>query len=325
MTTTDAGTTGPTTMLPDPSLLTDVLPTDRLGPRGRPQGELRDELYRIHDVRNAANVVSVWLQTFGVIIVALMLHNPIAWVVAFLLMGRGIGLYAILAHEAAHRLLFSNRKVNDFVGAWLIAYPAFVPIDAYRRGHMAHHKEEFGASEPDLNLYVGYPITRASWRRKLVRDATGQSGWKNFKALLLAFRSETARPVVLRITACQVVIFTAFAVAGYPLVWPLLWLAPWMTVWRVLNRLRAVAEHGGMQASPDRRLTTHHVHQSWLARFWFVPFNTGWHLAHHVDIGVPFQQLPALHRELVDAGWVTPGLEYPSYLAFWRRASGRTT
>ena len=23
--------------------------------------------------------------------------------------------------------------VNDFVGAWLVAYPAFVPIDAYRR------------------------------------------------------------------------------------------------------------------------------------------------------------------------------------------------
>ena len=323
MTTTDADTTGPTTMLPDPSLLTDVLPTDRLGDRGRPVGPLREELYRIHDVRNALNVVSVWLQTFGVIVVALLLHNPIAWVAAFFLMGRGVGLFAILGHEAAHRLLFSNRKVNDFVGAWLVAYPAFVPIDAYRRGHMAHHKEEFGASEPDLNLYVGYPITRASWQRKLTRDAVGISGWKNLKMLLLAFRSKTARPVALRIAACQVVIFTVFAVAGYPLVWPLLWLAPWMTVWRVLNRLRAVAEHGGMRASPDRRLTTHHVHQSWIARFWFVPFHTGWHLAHHVDIGVPFQQLPRLHRELVDAGWITPGLEYPSYLAFWRTASGR--
>jgi fatty acid desaturase len=76
-----------------------------------------------------------------------------------------------------------------------------------------------------------------------------------------------------------------------------------------------------MQQSTDRRLTTHHVRQRFWARFWIVPFNTGWHLAHHVDIGVPFQNLPALHRELETSGWVQPGLEYPSYPALWRRAS----
>jgi fatty acid desaturase len=94
-------------------------------------------------------------------------------------------------------------------------------------------------------------------------------------------------------------------------------------VWRVINRLRGVAEHGGMERSDDRRLTTHHIHQSWLARFWMVPFNTGWHLAHHVDIGVPFQNLPRFHQELVTVGWIDPALEYPSYWSFWRRASSR--
>ena len=80
-----------------------------------------------------------------------------------------------------------------------------------------------------------------------------------------------------------------------------------MTVWRVINRLRAIAEHGGMSRSTDRRLTTHHVHQSWAARFWIVPFNTGWHLAHHVDMGVPFQE-PArpLHAELRGAADGSP-------------------
>jgi fatty acid desaturase len=91
-----------------------------------------------------------------------------------------------------------------------------------------------------------------------------------------------------------------------------------MSVWRVLNRLRAIAEHGGMTRSDDRRLTTHVVRQTPLARFWLVPYNTGWHLAHHVDPGIPFRRLPALHRELVESGWVTVGLEYPSYRALWR-------
>jgi fatty acid desaturase len=188
---------------------------------------------------------------------------------------------------------------------------------------MAHHKEEFGPNEPDMGLYAGYPITRDSWHRKLRRDAFGNSGWKNLKSLLLAFRSPRARGVATRIMACQAVIFVGFAVAGYPLVWPLLWLLPWMTVWRVLNRLRAIAEHGGMQRSDDRRLTTHHVRQGFWARFWMVPFNTGWHLAHHVDIGVPFSHLPRFHEELVRSGWIDPRLEYPSYWALWRRASSR--
>ena len=308
-------------MTMDPALLPDVLPTDRLAASGRPLGSLRTDLYRRHDVRNAGNVIGVWVQSVGVIALALATHNPLAWVAAFLLMGRAHALFAILGHEAAHRLLFTNRRANDLVGAWLVAYPAFVPIDIYRRGHMAHHKEEFGPNEPDLALYNGYPISRDSWHRKLRRDAFGSSGWKNLRSLLRAVTSSFGRPVALRILAWQAVLLAGFTLAGYPLAYPFLWLLPWMTVWRVINRLRAIAEHGGAQRSSDRRLTTHHVRQTWLARFWMVPFNTGWHLAHHVDIGVPFQNLPRLHRELVAAGWIPPGYTYPNYRALWRRAS----
>jgi fatty acid desaturase len=313
----------PGTMLPEPAILPNTLPTDVLNERGRPVGPLREELRRIPDVANVFHVIGLWVQSVGIIALALWTHHPLAWIAAFLLMGRAHARFAILGHEAAHRLLFSNRRINDWVGAWLIAYPGFVPIDAYRRGHMAHHKEEFGPNEPDMGLYAGYPITRASWHRKLRRDAFGNSGWKNLKSLILAFRSTRARGVATRIMVSQAVIFVGFAVAGYPLVWPLLWLLPWMTVWRVLNRLRAIAEHGGMQRSDDRRLTTHHVRQGFWARFWMVPFNTGWHLAHHVDIGVPFSHLPRFHAELVAAGWKEPRLVYPSYWALWRRASSR--
>ncbi len=314
------------TMLPDPDLLVDALPTDRLGPTGRPTGELRDELRRIPDVANVFHVIGLWVQSVGVLALAAWWGNPVGWIIAFPLMGRAMGRFAILGHEAAHRLLFSNRRANDWVGAWLVAYPAFVPLDAYRRSHMAHHKEEFGPNEPDLGLYAGYPITKDSWRRKLTRDADGNSGWKNLKGLLRALRSEYGRPVALKILGWQAVLFVGLWVGlGSWWIYPLFWLLPWMTFWRVLNRLRAVAEHGGMQASSDRRLTTHHVRQRPWARFWIVPFNTGWHLAHHVDIGVPFSKLPQLQRELEAAGYAQPGLEWPSYTALWRHASSRPT
>ncbi len=310
-------------MAPDDGRLPQVLPTDRLLAGGKPVPALRAELRRIPNARNVANVLGVLVQSFGVIALAVWLDHPLAWVAAFLLMGRAFALYAILAHEAAHRLLFSTRWLNDGVGRWLLAYPAFVPFDAYRRSHFAHHRDELGPDEPDLALYARYPITRASMRRKLTRDAYGNSGWKNLKGLLLAVRSPTARPVALRILGAQAVLLVGFTLIGRPELYVLLWLAPWMTVWRVLNRLRAIAEHGGMTRSPDRRQTTHHVDQHWPARFWIAPFNTGWHLAHHVDMGIPFHHLPALHRELVDAGWVTPDLTYPNYVLLWRALASR--
>jgi fatty acid desaturase len=265
----------------------------------------------------------VYAQSFGVIALAAWIGHPAAWIVAFVLIGRAFALYAILAHEAAHKLLFTDKRANDVVGRWLLAYPAFVPFDVYRRSHFAHHKDEMGPQEPDLGLYQGYPITRASLVRKLRRDLFFVSGWKNLRPLLRALRSAPGRPLALRILGVQAAILAVFALVGRPELYPLMWLAPWMTVWRVINRLRAIAEHGGMARSPDRRLTTHVVRQRPLARFWMVPYNTGWHLAHHVDMGVPFRNLPALHDELVRAGWVTPALEYPSYTALWRALSSR--
>jgi fatty acid desaturase len=113
------------------------------------------------------------------------------------------------------------------------------------------------------------------------------------------------------------------ALAGYPLAYWLLWFAPYMTVWRVINRLRSIAEHGGMTRSKDRRRTTHSVRQHPVARFLLVPYWIGWHLAHHCDSGVPMRNLRRYHEELVQSGYIAPGLEYASYPALWRSlASG---
>jgi fatty acid desaturase len=309
-----------TTMLPPPELLPDVLPTDRLTASGKAKPEVREALRRIPNLANAWSVLFAWVQIIGAAVIAVRLNNPFVWVAAFLLAGRGFALLNILGHEAAHRLLFSRKPVNDRVGRWLLAYPAFTPIDQYRRAHMAHHRDEMGPEEPDVGLYAHYPVTPASLRRKLTRDAIGNSGWKNLKGLLKATRkAKVARTII----GVQLVIFAVCVAVGHPWLYLILWLAPWMTVWRVLNRLRAIAEHGGMTRSSDRRLTTHHVRQGFWARFWIAPYKTGWHLAHHVDIGIPFRHLPALHEELRHAGWVPDALEYKSYTSLWRALGSR--
>jgi fatty acid desaturase len=312
-------------MLPAPEALAGFEASERLAPSGRPQGAFRDELRRIPNVRNACAVALLYVQTIVIIVATVVVDHPATWIVAFLLMGRAHAQFAALMHEAAHRLLFRNRRWNDWVGRWLLGFPSFTPIDLYRRGHMAHHRDEFGPDEPDIPLYRGYPITPDSFRRKLVRDATGRTGWKLFKGLLrgVGVSDPFVRSQARAIVATQLVLIGAGIALGHPFVYFVLWFAPYLTVWRVINRLRAIAEHGGMHRSKDRRETTHSVRQSFASRFMLVPFHIGWHLAHHVDAGVPMSNLPRFHEELRRAGYVNDGLEYPSYTALWRKLSSR--
>ena len=310
-------------MVPDRAVLPDVLPTDRLLANGKAIPEIRSELRRVPNLRNAVTVVWLWAETLGTIALAAWLAHPLAYAVAFVLMGRAFVRFNILGHEAVHRTLFSNVALNDFVGKWVLSYHAFTPFELYRRGHLDHHRDEMGPKEPDTALYAGFPITRSSLRRKLIRDATGQSGWKILKGLLRGTRNPRTRSVALRIVGAQVVLIAVATALGRPELWLLLWFAPWMTMWRVVNRLRAIAEHGGMTRSKDRRETTHHVHQTFLARFFIVPYHVGWHLAHHVDMGVPCWNLPKLHDELVASGWVTADYVWPNYRSLWAALSSR--
>ncbi len=296
----------------------DVLPTDRLNARAKPTRELRDELRHISNVRNVFTVLVAVAQSFGLVIVAAYLNTWWAYLVAFVFMARGHVCLAILAHEAAHRLLFTNRTANDLVGRFVCGYPTFQPFNVYRRSHFAHHRDEMGPDEPDLRLYSGYPIPADSWRRKLRRDATGVSAYKELRVVVQA--AAKGRREAWQILTTHAVMLGVAVGFGRPVAY-VVWIGSWSTLWKVSNRLRAIAEHGGMIRSQDRRETTHVIRQSRPARFWMVPFNTGWHLAHHVDMGVPWRNLPRLHDELVAAGWVTEAITYPTYRAFWKACS----
>ena len=306
-----------------PTVLPEAHATPHLAIDGRLSPEDRTRLRKIPSFKNAFSVVWLYGQNILILAAAARINSPELWVIAFLLMGRAHAQFASLMHEAAHRLLFTHKATNDFVGNWILGYSVMTSTQAYRRVHMAHHKREFGPNEPDIPLYANYPVTRASLRRKLVRDATGQTGYKLMRNQLRGLRSEDTRVkrTLWKMIGVQVVIATIFTLAGYWWMYPVMWVAPYLTVWRVINRLRSIAEHGGLREDDDRRFTTHSVAQHWGARFFLVPYSIGFHMAHHVDAGVPFRHLKEYHRLLHEANYLDNALEYPSYLALWKSLS----
>jgi fatty acid desaturase len=311
-------------MAPTIDSLPRVIDNPSIGTDGRPVPELRAELRRIPSLLNAWSVLWCYGQNILILAAAVHINHIATWLIAFLLMGRMHAQFASLMHEAAHRLLFKHRGANDWVGNWLLGFPVITSTPAYRRVHMAHHREEFGPDEPDIPLYANYPITAESFRRKLVRDATGQTGIKLFRNQLRGFRSPDVRVrrTLLKMTLVQVIVIAAFFAVGHPWLYLTMFVLPYFTLWRVINRLRSIAEHGGLRADDDRRIATHSVVQHLIARFYLVPYNIGFHLAHHVDAGVPFRHLPKYHALLRDTRYVDDSYEYPSYGALWKAASG---
>jgi fatty acid desaturase len=311
-------------MAPTIDSLPHVIENPSISANGRPAPELRAELRRIPSLLNAWSVLWCYGQNILILVAAVHFNHIALWLLAFLLMGRMHAQFASLMHEAAHRLLFKHRGANDWVGNWLLGFPVITSTPAYRRVHMAHHREEFGPDEPDIPLYANYPITAASFRRKLLRDITGQTGIKLFRNQLRGFRSPDVRVrrTLLKMTLVQAIVVGAFFAVGHPWLYLTMFVLPYFTLWRVINRLRSIAEHGGLRADDDRRIATHSVAQHPIARFYLVPYNIGFHLAHHVDAGVPFRHLPKYHALLRKSQYVDDSYEYPSYGALWKAASG---
>jgi fatty acid desaturase len=225
----------------------------------------------------------------------------------------------ILHHEAAHRVLFPNRRLNDLIGITLIGWLTFgTGSHGYRLGHINHHRDEFGPKEPDFLLYALYPVSRASMRRKLTRDATGISAFRIVRPRFKRLGNTRHRRLTLMFIGGQALIATMFWTAGHPWLYLFLWVVPWVFLYQVLNRLRAIAEHGGMTRSTDRRRASRHVRQTPLAQALLVPCNVGYHVAHHVDPTVPMHHLPRLHTALVEDGYITEDLVWPSYRNLWQ-------
>jgi len=272
---------------------------------------------------------------WGVILVAAALAVWVPWLIPLSVMiigTRQLGL-AILMHEAAHAGLHPNLKVNDWVGDWLCAVPVGARLAAYRPYHLSHHKYAQQAEDPDLVLSAPFPVTRASLRRKIIRDLTGQTFFKQriapfFRTLapdedLPEGARVTARSA-LSFLAINAILLGAAILAGVWWAYLALWLLPLATWFPLVTRLRNIAEHACVENSeidPLRQART--TRAAWWERALIAPYWVSFHAEHHIFMHLPCWSLKRAHRLLKGKG-VTDQMEVaPSYASVLKEASGR--
>lgn len=245
---------------------------------------------------------------------------------------RQLGL-AILMHEAAHGALAKDLKLNDFLGHWLCAVPIGADLGDYRPYHLSHHKYAQNPEDPDLVLSAPFPVTPASLRRKIIRDLTGQTFFK--QRVLFAIRAyasqrdeDTADGAV--VTGRSVVPFLVvnalmllgLSLAGVWWAYFALWLLPLATWFPLVTRLRNIAEHACVEGSAtDAFRAARTTSAGWWERILIAPYWVNFHAEHHLFMHVPCWKLADLHRA-VRAKPEGAGMEVaPGYLAVLRRAS----
>src|SRR5262245_35539933 len=82
--------------------------------------------------------------------------NPLVSLLAVIVIGTRQHALFVIAHDAAHYLLFENRKLNDFVGR-AAATVQGLSMCTYRVIHRLHHNNLYGALDPDTAMHGGYP------------------------------------------------------------------------------------------------------------------------------------------------------------------------
>ena len=170
-----------------------------------------------------------------------------------------------------------------------------------------------------VGLAAPFPITRESFRRKVWRDLSGQTGWKQAKAVFRRDVGLGSKPnqrtlgmnrgeqpdvgwhKLVPVATTNLALLALLALAGHAWLY-LLWVAAWLTTYRLVTRIRAIAEHGMVPDNLDPLRNTRTTLARWWERLLIAPNHVNFHLEHHLMMTVPAPNLHRFHRLLRERG-----------------------
>lgn len=271
---------------------------------------------RKSDLRAAGIVIYDWAIIAGLFTWAALMPNPLVYLAVIILLGGRQMAMGVLVHETGHKTFFTSPAVNEFVGTWLSGYWVFSDKDAYMKGHLMHHKDAGTREDPDLKNYEAYPVNHTSLKRKIIRDLTGQLGWRRMKSIWRGLKNinklpEKNRRTLLRSVGVNLAMLVTFTAIGH---WELyaLWIIAFMTSHMFITRVRQVAEHAAVPDNfhPDARLNTRTIYVNWFEQLLIADHDLNYHLEHHLMASVPIYRLRQMHRLLLKKGYYD-GVEFP--------------
>lgn len=291
--------------------------TARRSPLANLDPARRAAIRALHEVRPAKNAVialfvSMWV---GAGTTAVLADHWMVRGAAYLAAGVALHAFGIFMHEAIHGNLFRSGRADRWAGLAL-GLPVLVSASAYRVTHLRHHRDTRGEHDPDefTNYFKNPRLLEIAFY------AWAVLGMVVFlvHVPLNAWRLGTVRDrraIGLEYGVLALTLGTAIAAAAALEALPVLlhgWLIPLLVAFAIVN-VRGWAEH--MLTVPDNPFThTRTVTSNRLVSFLLL--NLNYHVEHHLFPGVPWYNVPKLHR-LLEPEYRRHGTPiYRSYVRF---------
>ena len=299
--------------------------------------ELRGAIRDLHEIRPQCNVVvlffaalwavGAWLIVryglVGAFDVRATLAEPWAWslmwtarLAGYSAIGISLHGLVVVMHEGIHGSLCRRRGSDRWFGFFL-GIPSLVSFTAYRVTHLAHHRHNRTADDPDefSNLTPNRRLLAVAFYLWIV---AGTVTYFFFHVPITAWQRGKAeeRRAVLVEYGILLVLYACFVAVAVKFHWlPYVvhcWLIP-MLVAVLAGNIRGWAEHmltiPGHPLTQSRTVTSNRVVS-------FLTLNLNYHLEHHLFPGIPWYNLPAVHALLQDEYRRAGSFIYRSYLVF---------
>jgi fatty acid desaturase len=292
-------------------------------------------IMRKSDLRAALEVADTWLWIAFAFALVGFFPNVFTVIISLFIIGGKQLACAILMHDCSHDSMFTSRRANQIVGNWLGAYPILQNLEQYRPYHREHHMYTGLDNDPDVSLTKGYPTTALSMMRKVGRDLIGATGVKaqigviamhigvlkynlgglvirirekrNWKEAVISAAKNLAGPV-----AANLIMFAILFLTGHPWLY-LLWIGAMLTTYNFSLRVRSMAEHSLVDDRSNPQRNTRTTYANFIERMLFAPYHVNYHAEHHLCMGAPSYNLPAMHNILLEKGFFKEGVLENNY------------
>lgn len=264
-------------------------------------------LSQLSPVRLVLHIATEWAVMIAAILISHRLANPVVYILAIIIIGARQHALLMLMHEATHWRLFNHKLLNDWVCEALVTWPVLTALRGFRYTHLAHHRNLNLSTDPDLLKKQEDP----DWRFPLPRWRIVWSVAKQFTpglglwyvARLVRYMNANAAAsgqtpqyrlarLAYYVSALSIIIY--FQVFTLFLAY---WILPVFTGMIGFNKMRVLSEHPPIERATAYRVICNYRPRL-LERFLLAPKNCYYHIEHHNFPGVPFFNLPRLHREL---------------------------
>jgi fatty acid desaturase len=213
---------------------------------------------------------------------------------------RGLRGLENLVHETAH---FNHsrrrRRLNDWIGNLLCAYPLLQSVGGFRTAHQDHHLLFGSERDPDCVRYRLLGIDRIEHTNAL---KFLMYVFLSMPAYLRGFYGQFAgnrRQVFVTCSFHGVLVFfgSLLLTPHFWLLWVVYVVVPFVFYLPVHRSVAEASKHRYENATSEFAATFSHL--GFFQRWFLHPHGDAFHLLHHLIPGIPHWKMPHAHRSLL--------------------------